>query len=146
MGLFDRFYRLFTKGWKPNVIGSVTAPHGLSPVLNALRPLFPHGEIFIGHPLTQKGEKLIVRTTSAFFSTNPHDEEGRYIFAGGVEGTLDEVIAFTKALSDALELAGIEHDLHVYDSTESIVASFPKSNVSDESKESEGVDNSDESE
>jgi hypothetical protein len=59
-------------------------------------------------------------------------EEVCYMFDGGVDGTLEQVIAFTKSLSEALESAGIDHDLHVADGPMNYIASFPESALSGE--------------
>jgi hypothetical protein len=91
-----------------NVYGGFAAEHGLAAALEALRPLFGEGEVYIRHdPIN--GDSLIVSTGSAFFHTLYMDEEERYLFDGGVEGTPEQAISLTKSLSHALELAGIEH-------------------------------------
>jgi hypothetical protein len=36
-----------------------------------------------------------------------------FLFDGGVQGSLDEAIAFVKKMSGCLSAAGLEHDLHV---------------------------------
>ena len=109
---------------KTNVYGGFADRHGLPAALEALRPMFQEGEVYImGDPVN--GDSLIVRTGSAFFHTMHMKEEGTYLFDGGVEGPLEQVIAFTKSLSKALESAGIDHDLHVADGPMNDVASFP---------------------
>jgi hypothetical protein len=109
-----------------NVYGGFAARHGLSAVVEALRPLFREGAVYISYDPVN-GDALIVRTRSVFFHTLHMEDEDSYLFDGGIEGTLEEVIAFTKSLSEALESAGIDHDLHVADGPMNYVASFPES-------------------
>jgi len=94
-----------------------------------LRPLFPEpGELYIQADAGRgRGEEtLILWTDSAFFHTLYMEEDDSYLFDGGVDGTVEQLIAFTRCLSYALERAGIDHELHVTDGPMNSVASFPE--------------------
>ena len=110
---------------RPNIYGGFPARYGLPAVRAALRSLFREDELRIQSDPDGR-ETLIVQTRSAFFHTLHMEEEGNYLFDGGVEGPLDQVIAFAKAISNALDHAQIEHNLHVVDGPMSYVASFPE--------------------
>ena len=46
------------------------------------------------------------------------------LFNGGVRGTLEEAVAFTRRMSECLAAADLEHDFHVASGPTKYVASF----------------------
>jgi hypothetical protein len=75
----------------PNVYGGFADWHGLGAVLEALRPLFAEREVYINDD-SVNGEVLLIRNDSVFFHTMHMKEEECYMFDGGVDGTLEQVI------------------------------------------------------
>jgi hypothetical protein len=57
------------------------------------------------------------------------DDEDGYLFDGGVTGQMEEAVGVVRRMSEALEIAGIEHELHIVDGP-----SFPESRFAEESE------------
>ncbi len=48
-----------------------------------------------------------------------------HLFSGGVTGTPDRVVAFVRAMSEALTVAGVEHTFEVCDKDGELLHVFP---------------------
>jgi hypothetical protein len=97
-----------------NVYGLITAPQGLQPVLRAVEQAISGGRVYIKRSGFNGAETLRIRSESADFETDSLGGE-EHLFNGGVGGSLEEVVAFVRALSESLSRSGIEHSFEVYD-------------------------------
>jgi hypothetical protein len=103
-----------------NVYGEIIAPHGLETVLRAVEPLATGGRAYIYRSSYSGAETLHLVSDQVNFESDPLGA-GEHLFNGGVGGSLDGVVDFVRALSDALHKAGIEHRFEVYDDEHNLV-------------------------
>ncbi len=107
-----------------NVYGRFTTPLGLEAVQRALEPLAVGGRAWIKVSGYDGNETLHLETASADFVSTPL-EDGSHLFSGGVGGTAAEVLAFVRAMSEALAAAGVEHTFEVYDEGGELTHTLP---------------------
>ena len=98
-----------------NVYGIITAPQGLEPVLRAIEQVVSGGRASIYRSRFNGSETLRLRSESADFESDHLDDGVQHLFNGGVGGSLEEVVALVRALSESLSQSGIEHSFEVYD-------------------------------
>src|SRR5262245_3957030 len=108
-----------------NVSGLITAPQGLQPVLRAVEQVVGEGRAYIYRSQFNRAETLHLRTGSACFDSDHRDDGFQHFFSGGVGGSLEEVLAFVRALSESLSRSGIEHSFEVYDDDQELVRRMP---------------------
>jgi len=98
-----------------NIYGLFTAPDGLQPVLRAIAQVVGGGRAYIKRSGFSGAETLYLRSESADFESDHLDEGAQHVFNGSVGGSLEEVVAFVRALSESLSRSGMEHSFEVYD-------------------------------
>lgn len=108
-----------------NVCGTITAPQGLQPVLRALGHLVDGGRAYIYRSQFNRAETLHLRSEAVDFDSDQLDDGIQHSFSGGVGGSMAEVVGFVRALSDALQTAGVEHRFEIYDEDQRLVQVIP---------------------
>jgi hypothetical protein len=98
-----------------NVYGLIAAPQGLQPVLRAVERVVGGSRAYIKRSGCDGAETLHLRSDSADFESNHLDGGVQHLLSGGAGGSLEEVVAFVRALSESLSRSGIEHSFEVYD-------------------------------
>ena len=98
-----------------NVYGLITTPQGLRPILRAVEQVVGRGHAYIKRSGFDGAETLHVLSESADFESDYLDDGVEHLFNGGVGGSLEEVVAFVRTLSESLSRSGIEHCFEVYD-------------------------------
>lgn len=110
---------------KSNVFGTITAPQGLQSVLRALGHLVVEGRAHVYRSQFNGAETLRLHLEWAEMESSPLDNGIQHLFNGGVGGSLEEVVGFIHALSDALQSGGIEHRFEIYDEDQQLVHVIP---------------------
>ena len=98
-----------------NVYGTITAPQGLEAVLRAVQQVVSGGRAYINRSQFNGAETLHLRSESIDFESDHLGDGVQHLFSGGVDGSLEEVIGFVRALSESLSRSGIEHSFEIYD-------------------------------
>lgn len=98
-----------------NVCGLITDLQGLQPVLRAVEEVVGVGQVYIKRSRFNGAETLHLRSESAEFDSDYLDVGMQHLFSGGVGGSLEEIVAFVRALSESLSRFGIEHSFEIYD-------------------------------
>jgi hypothetical protein len=98
-----------------NVCGIISAPQGLKPVLKAVELVVGEGRAYIYRSQFNGAETLHIRSEVADFESDYLEDGVQHLFNGGVGGSLEEVQAFVRKLSESLSRSGIEHFFEVYD-------------------------------
>jgi hypothetical protein len=110
-----------------NVHGLMTARHSLTPVLGAVERLVGSGGRATHYRSGFDGAKsLEFVTESAEFASAPLGG-GEHLLNGGVGGTLEDVLAFVRALSGVLSEAEVEHRFEVSDDRRRLLYFIPSS-------------------
>jgi hypothetical protein len=73
------------------------------------------GRVAIKRSQFSGAETFCLRSESAYFQTDRLGDGVQHLFSGGVAGSVEEVVDFVPALSEALRRSGIEHSVEVYD-------------------------------
>jgi hypothetical protein len=97
-----------------NVYGRIVTLTGLSPVLCAVERLAGAGRAYIDTPQFNEARTLRFSSDDVDFESTPLDG-GFHLLNGRVGGTLDDVVAFVRAMSRSFTDEGIEHHFEVYD-------------------------------
>jgi hypothetical protein len=109
-----------------NVYGQIVAPEGLGAVLKTVEAMLGPGCASLFRPRSSSEiETLRIRTNNADFESLPLAGGIDYLLNGSVEGSLDEIMQFTRFLSEGLAEARIEHTLQVHDGRR-IVLTLPE--------------------
>ena len=109
-----------------NVYSHITAPNGLSAVLRAVQQLFGGGRAYIKTSQFNGAQTLRLSRDGVGFESVPLEEVSQHLLNGEVEGTVEDVVTFVRAMSGLLSQAGIEHQFEVYDDHD-LVALVPVS-------------------
>jgi hypothetical protein len=104
-----------------NVYSIITAPEGMEPVLRAIKGLAAGGRASIYQSGYNGAETLRLRSDRVDFESVPLEDGVQHLFNGGVGGSLEEVVDFVRALSEALHQARIEHRFEIYDEDQNLV-------------------------
>jgi hypothetical protein len=107
-----------------SVEGGFPARYGLAAVRDALAAGFPEGQAEIYEYGGELAPSLHFSTAGVFFASMYIPDEEVFLFDGGVQGSLEEAIAFTRRLSECLAAADVEHDFHVASGPMEYAASF----------------------
>ena len=87
----------------------------MRPILRAVEQVVGRGHAYIKRSGFDGAETLHVLSESADFESDYLDDGVEHLFNGGVGGSLEEVVAFVRTLSESLSRSGIEHCFEVYD-------------------------------
>lgn len=107
-----------------SVYGGFPARCGLAAVRDALAAGFPEAQAQIYEYGGDLGPSLHFRAAGFFFGSMYIPDEDVFLFDGGVRGSLEEAVAFTRRMSDCLATADLEHDFHVASGPMEYTASF----------------------
>ena len=108
-----------------NVYGHVVAPHGLHPILQAVRQLVGENRASIYKSQFNRSETLHFSTDAVDFESTPLEDGRRHLINGGVGGDSNDVVAFVRAMSRLLTEAGVEHSFEIYDYNHNLVQTIP---------------------
>ncbi|WP_145096165.1 hypothetical protein [Anatilimnocola aggregata] len=109
-----------------NVYGHIQAPQGLNVILHAVTPVVGEQRAFVHVSQFNGDEILRFASDVAEFESIPLEEPSRHLLNGCVAGSLDEVVAFVRALSGQLAQAAVEHRFEVYDSDQQLIQQLPR--------------------
>ena len=108
-----------------NVFGFIEAPQGIAAVLLALEHVVAKGDASIYRSAYNGAETLRLRNNRVELESDPLDDGIKHLFGGGIGGSLEEVTGFVRTMSEALNLAGVEHQFEVYDTSQHLVQRIP---------------------
>ena len=109
---------------KVSVYGGFPARCGLAAVRDALSAGFPEAQAEIYEYGGELGPSLHFRMAGVFFGSMYIPDEDVFLFDGGMHGSLEQVVAFTRRMSECLAAADLEHDFHVASAPMEYAASF----------------------
>jgi hypothetical protein len=107
-----------------SVYGGFPARIGLAAVRDALAAGFPEARAEIYEYGGELRPSLHFSAAGVFFGSMYIPDEDVFLFDGGVQGSLEEAVAFTRRMSECLAAADLEHDFHVASGPMEYAASF----------------------